>query len=168
MYVTCPVVVGEEEEEVKQTRAAMGSYLLQLKRLQRGMQSYGTSRPERKVTNCHDRILNSMGETFFDMRRTQLDHRVAEDILAHYDVKAEYANDGIHTVFCNATLIHAQQCILHDEVTQNLDPYYGDLSNRTGVLVLPDEQGTKKGFMEAQNRPNGTPMVWVGTEDDAI
>ena len=33
---------------------------------------------------------------------------------------------------------------------------------------LPDEQGTKKGFMEAQNRLNATPVVWGGTEDDAI
>ena len=54
------------------------------------------------------------------------------------------------------------------EVIQNQDPYYGDLTNRTGVLVLPDEQWTKKGFMEAQNRPNATPVVWGGTEDDAI
>ena len=168
MYVTRPAVAGVEEEELKQAEPALGSYLLQLRRLQRGMRSYLTSRPERKVTNCHHRILNSTGEVFFDTRRTQLDHRVAEDILAHYDVTVEYGSDGIHTVFHNATPMHAQRCILHTEVTQNLDPYYGDLTNRTGVLVLPDEQGTKKGFMEAQNRPNATPVVWGGTEDDAI
>ena len=132
------------------------------------MRSYLTSRPERKVTNCHHLILSSTVEVFFDTQRTQLDHRVAEDILAHYDVTVEYGSDGIHTVFHNAAPIHAQRCILHTEVTQNLDPYYGDLTNRTGVLVLPDEQGTKKGFMEAQNRPNATPVVWGGTEDDAI
>ena len=159
MYVTRPAVAGVEEEELKQTEPALGSYLLQLRRLQSGMRSYLTSRPERKVTNCHHRILNSTGEVFFDTRRTQLDHRVAEDILAHYDVTVEYGSDGIHTVFHNATPIHAQRCILHTEVTQNLDPYYGDLTNRTGVLVLPDEQGTKKGFMEAQSP---TQRLWCG------
>ena len=36
------------------------------------------------------------------------------------------------------------------------------------ALVLHDEQGTKKSFMEAQARPNTTPMVWGTTEDDTI
>ena len=139
MYVTRPAVAGVEEEELKQAEPALGSYLVQLRRLQRGMRSYLTSRPERKVTNCHPRIFNSTGEVFFDTRRTQLDHRVAEDILAHYDVTVKYGSDGIHNVFHNATPMHAQRCILHTEVTQNLDPYYGDPTNRTGVLVLPDE-----------------------------
>ena len=52
----------------------MGNSLLQLKRLQWGMRSYLTSSPERKVTNWYHCILTSTGETFFDMRRTQLDH----------------------------------------------------------------------------------------------
>ena len=49
-----------------------------------------------------------------------------------------------------------------------MDPYYGDLTNWTGALVLLDEEGTKQRFMEAQNRPNATQMVWGGTEDDTI
>ena len=98
MYVTRPAVAGVEEAKLKQTEPALGSYLSEL-RLQRGMRSYSTPRPERKITNCHHRILNSTGEVFFDTRRTQQDHRVVEDILAHYDVTVEYGSDGIHTVF---------------------------------------------------------------------
>ena len=60
-YVTRPAVAGLEEEELKQTEPALGSYLVQLRRLQRGMRSYLTSRPERKVTNCHHGILKSTG-----------------------------------------------------------------------------------------------------------
>ena len=155
MYVTRPAVVG-----VEHTKPKMGSYLLQLRRLQRGMRSCLTSRPERKVTNCHHHIPKSTCEIFFDTRRTHLDHRVG--------LTVEYGSDGIDTVFHNATPIHAQRCILHTAVTQNLHPSYGDLANRTAVLLLAYEQGTRKGFMEAQTGPNVTPMVWGVTEDDAI
>ena len=139
MYVTFPAVVGVDDEELKQTGPVVGCYLLQLKRLERSMRSYFTSRPEHKVKSCHHRILNSTGEIFFDMRRTQLDRRVGEDILARADVTMEDTSEGIHIIFRNATPVHAQQCILHTEVTQNLDPYYGDLTNQTGNLILLDE-----------------------------
>ena len=46
-----------------------------------GVRSHLTCSP-----NFRHGILNSTGEMFFDTRHTQLDYRVAEDVLAHYDV----------------------------------------------------------------------------------
>ena len=120
------------------------------------------------MTNCHHRTLSSSGDAYFDTRKVQLDRRVADDLLPHYDVTVEYGSDGLHTVFHHAPPSRANRCSIQTEVTAQLDPYRHDLTNCTGLLVLPDEHGTKKNFIEAQARCNATLMEWGNTKDDAI
>ena len=79
----------------------------------------------------------------------------------------EYGTDGIRTVFHRASPSKSNICIIHTKVTAHL-AYCHDLTNRIGVPVMPDEQGTKKNFIEAQARPNATPMEWGSSEDDSI
>ena len=169
MYVTCHALVGMEDYELRQTEPAMGSYLLQLKRLQRCERSYMTSTPERKVSKCRHRILNSTGDIFFDTRRMHLDQRVAEDILAHYDVRVyghrcqlqrrhPHPIPQCHTNAC--TKVHPTHR-RHPKSRSSLR----DLTNRIRSSSFRTTEGQKR---DSWRHKNATPTVWGGTEDDTI
>ena len=168
LHILSPIVTAYMDRELDSMWPLIAPDLQKLHRLQKGLKSYLTACPERTVTNCHHRILSSSGDAYFDTRKVHLDRRVAKDLLQHYDITVEYGTNGIHTIFHHPSPSRANGCTIHTELTTPLDPYCHDLSNRTGVLVLPNEQGAKKNFIEAQARPNATLMERGSTENDTI